>query len=326
MRNRVPHLVLVDDDEDIRHLNLRALETLGLGRVVGVESVTALLACLEASLLQGDPVDLILMDIVMPEIDGIEGCRRVHAQQAFRDIPIVMLTSLRDEDKLEEAFEAGAIDYILKPFSLVELRSRVRSALRLKEEMDRRREHEQELLELTRSLMELQAQSQRATYLDALTGMYNRRAFDKKLHDEWRNCYSLRKPLSLIMLDIDFFKRYNDVYGHPAGDRCLQTVASALPHPESGVFTARYGGEEFALILPELSLERAQLLAEEVRLRVENLKLSHLESDVATVVTASLGVASCVPGELADSVELIELADRALYIAKAQGRNRVVAS
>ncbi|HEY9841048.1 MAG TPA: diguanylate cyclase [Candidatus Obscuribacterales bacterium] len=322
-RSGLPHLVLVDDDDDIRQLNVCAIEGLDLGRVTGVDSVRALLAYLEQSLIKGDPVDLILMDIMMPEVNGIEGCQKVHELQAFRDIPIVMLTSMRDEDKLEQAFNAGATDYIIKPFSLVELRARVRSALRLKQEMDRRREHEHELLELTRSLIDRQAQSERTTYLDAVTGIYNRRAFDKKLHDEWLNCYSLHKPLAMILLDIDFFKRFNDCYGHPAGDRCLQAVASCLPQPETGIFSARYGGEEFALILPGYELEPARDLAEQTRRRVEKLEISHVESDASSYVTISLGIACGKPHELNNSTQLVEEADQAMYRAKAQGRNKV---
>lgn len=318
-----PHLVLVDDDDAIRQLNLCAIESLDLGYVASVGSVAELMTYLDLSLFRRHPVDLILMDIVMPEVDGIEGCRRVLAQQAFSEVPIVMLTSLRDDAKLEEAFNAGAIDYIIKPFSIVELRARLRSVLRLKQEMDRRRENEHELLELTQSLIQRQAQSERATYLDALTGSYNRRAFDKKLHDEWLNCYSLRKPLAIIMMDIDYFKRYNDAYGHQAGDQCLQAVAACLPSTETGVFAARYGGEEFAVILPGASLEEAQALAENIRLRVEELRMSHVESEISTWLTVSLGAASGFPGEISDSSQILRQADQALYRAKAQGRNQV---
>ena len=317
------HLVLVDDDDDIRRLNLATIEALELGRVMGVASVRDLLTYLEASLIKGDPVDLILMDIMMPEINGIEGCALVRSRQAFDGIPIVMLTSLQQDKKLEQAFDAGAIDYIIKPFSLIELRARVRSVLRLKEEIDRRIAHEQELLELTRSLIIQQAQSERASYLDALTGIYNRRAFDKKLHDAWLSCYSQRRPLALILFDIDYFKRYNDAYGHPAGDRALQAVAGCLPPPDAEIFAARYGGEEFALILPGATQAQARSRAESLRQAVEALQLSHVESDAAPVVTISLGVAAADPHELANSGELLELADQALYRAKADGRNRV---
>lgn len=318
-----PHLVLVDDDDAIRQLNLCAIESLDLGSVGSVASVAELMTYLELSWFRGQPVDLILMDIMMPEVDGIEGCRQVLAQQAFAEIPIVMLTSIRDDAKLEEAFNAGAIDYISKPFSIVELRARLRSVLRLKQEMDRRREHEQELLELTQSLIQRQAQSERATYLDSLTGSYNRRAFDKKLHDEWLNCYSLRKPLGIIMMDIDYFKRYNDAYGHQVGDQCLQAVAACLPGAESGLFSARYGGEEFAVILPGADLDEVKLIAEQIRIRVEELRLSHVESEVSPWVTVSLGAASGYPGEIADSSHILRQADQALYRAKAQGRNQV---
>lgn len=319
-----PHLILVDDDQNIRQLNACLIESLALGHVTEVDSVASLLTCLEDKRQQKIPIDLILMDIMMPECDGIEGCRRVHSQEAYQDIPIVMLTSLRDDSMLEAAFEAGAIDYISKPFSSVELRARLKSILRLKQEMDKRREHEQELMAMTQSLILQQAQFERATYMDALTGIYNRRAFDKKLQDDWLGCLNQDLPLSVVLLDIDYFKRYNDCYGHQAGDQCLKQVASCLPQPDTNKFAARYGGEEFALILPGCSLEQAVQEAEAIRQAVEYLRLSHVESEASSWVTVSLGVACGRPTQLANSSQLVLSADQALYQAKSQGRNCVV--
>lgn len=321
--SNIPHLVVVDDDFTTRILHTKALESLELGQVMGLDSVMALLDYLKQSLRQENPVDLILMDIMMPVHDGIEGCRMVREQEAFRDIPIMILTALRDDKYLEAAFEAGATDYLSKPINFTELKVRSRSLLRLKQEMDRRREKERELLELSKSLMQQQAQFERATYVDSLTGIYNRRAFDKKLEDEWSYCSTQSKPLALILLDIDFFKRYNDCYGHQQGDVCLRAVASCLPQPDTTIFAARYGGEEFALILPNFELKQAYDLAQSIRKSVEGLRLAHVESDVSPWVTISLGVASGLPEKITNSAELLLHADQALYQAKSAGRNAV---
>jgi diguanylate cyclase (GGDEF)-like protein len=273
-------------------------------------------------------IDLILMDIVMPEMDGIEACRLIKSFEYLRDIPVIMVTATMQMKELQMAFAAGAIDYITKPLNKVELLARVSSALKLKREIDNRKAREQELLKLTQRLEELNQMLQRLSSLDGLTGVANRRHFDLVLKQEWRRAIRDATPLSLILIDVDFFKAYNDTYGHQMGDECLKRVADSL----KGVLKrptdliARYGGEEFVVLLPKTDIEGASALAEEMRTAVEALRITHARSQVTDRVTISLGVATIVPNRDSSSTELITEADQALYGAKQGGRNRVKSS
>lgn len=318
------HLVLVEDEESLMMVNLWWIKDMGWPKVHGVASVAELMDYLTASLRQGEPVDLVLMDIVMPEVNGIEGTQLVRKQTAFADLPIIMLTSMKDKDILESAFAAGANDYVIKPFDETELRARIRSALRLKYEVEQRKQREAELMQLSQALISRQIHAESALYQDQLTGIHNRRAFDKKLQDEWIDCYIHQKPLCLIMLDVDHFKQYNDLYGHLVGDKCLQAIARALPESGAGAFSARFGGEEFVVLLPGADAHKGALAAEGIRRRIETLKVSELGEAFAHQLSASLGVASVKPGECPDSQLLLELADMAMYQAKEKGRNQVV--
>ncbi len=318
-QSEAAHVVLVEDEESLMTVNLWWVKEIGWKNIHGVYSVAELMEYLASSLRQGRPVDLILMDIVMPEMNGIEGTQLVRAQEAFSDTPIIMLTSMTDQDILESAFQAGANDYVIKPFNEIELRARMRSALRLKQETDRRKEREKDLLKLSQALIARQIHAEESLFQDTLTGIYNRRAFDKKLQDEWISCYIAQKPLALIMLDVDHFKQCNDQFGHLAGDECLKLIARALPGPETGFFSARYGGEEFVVIVPGESLQGVEQQAEAIRYQIE----SSQPDDQRIKLTASLGVASLMPGDYPDSSSLIAAADEALYRAKSAGRNCV---
>jgi diguanylate cyclase (GGDEF)-like protein len=163
-------------------------------------------------------------------------------------------------------------------------------------------------------------------FIDGLTGVANRRHFDNTLDLEWRRAMRSAKLLSLIMIDIDFFKNYNDLYGHLAGDSCLQKIAHTLKDSlrRAGNFVARYGGEEFMVILPDTHAEEAYLFAESLREKIENLNIEHKDSKVSKNVTVSLGVSTAVPKKDSEYDELISLVDKALYQAKQGGRNRVV--
>ncbi len=160
---------------------------------------------------------------------------------------------------------------------------------------------------------------------DGLTGIYNRRYFDETLAREWKRTMREKAPLSLIMLDIDYFKKYNDTYGHQAGDECLRqvatTISGALRRPADMV--ARYGGEEFVVVLPNLKLEDSAKFGETIRAKIEALKMEHKQSDANPFITVSLGIASVVPSSISSYEELVGAADKALYSAKNKGRNRV---
>ena len=270
-------------------------------------------------------IDLILMDIIMPDVDGIEACRNVKKREWLADVPVIMVTATTEKDNLQLAFSAGAMDFIKKPLDRVELLARVRSALRLKHETARRKARETELLEVTRQLQAANERLQNLSFLDGLTGIPNRRHFDLELLQESRRAKREKTPFSLIILDIDYFKAFNDTYGHLKGDDCLKTVASTLKKTlkRPGDFPARYGGEEFAVVLPNTDDVGAAIIAEELRASIERAGIAHINSLCADYVTVSLGVVTRFSEQAETPDNLILAADRALYRSKHEGRNRV---
>ncbi|OLN30582.1 diguanylate cyclase (GGDEF domain) with PAS/PAC sensor [Desulfovibrio sp. DV] len=260
-------------------------------------------------LVDESPPDLILLDIVMPDMDGYEVCRRLKARAATRNIPIIFLTAKGDVSDETMGLALGAVDYIVKPVSVPIVQARVRTHVELKRRGD--------LLE-TLSMR------------DGLTGIANRRRFDDCLGRAWRQSMRGATPLALIMADIDCFKAYNDTYGHMAGDECLKAVArtltGALKRP--GDLAARFGGEEFVMVLEDTDIGGALHLAETMRAAVEALGLEHAGSSVAQsptrVLTITLGAAAIVPTPAFTPEALLCLADRKLYEAKQAGRNRVL--
>jgi diguanylate cyclase (GGDEF)-like protein len=321
-------ILIVDDSPDSQLLIKSILEYAGYKDLLTANSALEAFKRLgmDSNATVSTDIDLILMDIVMPEMDGIEACRLIKSFEYLRDIPIIIVTATAKD--LQMAFAAGATDYITKPLNKVELLARVSSALRLKREIDNRKAREQELMKLTQQLEELNQMLQRLSSLDGLTGIANRRHFDLILKQEWRRALRDATPLSLILIDVDFFKAYNDTYGHQMGDDCLKRVANSL----KGVLKrptdliARYGGEEFVVLLPKTDVGGAIALAEEMRAGVEALGIAHARSQATDRVTISLGVATVTPNLDSSHAELIAEADHALYQAKQEGRNRVKSS
>lgn len=248
--------------------------------------------------------DLIVLDVMMPDMDGYEVCLDLKNTEETKDIPVIFLTAKGEIDYEERGLNLGAMDYITKPFSPLIVRARVRNHIALKQKTD--------LLESLASL-------------DGLTGIPNRRRFDETLETEWKRALRGGTTLAIIMADIDFFKAYNDHYGHGAGDQCLKTVAQAL----SGALgrpsdvLARYGGEEFAAVIPDTGGPGARQLAEHCCASVTALGLPHGFSGAAAHVTISAGYAALQPAPGQAPKELLEMADKMLYQAKEQGRNRV---
>jgi diguanylate cyclase (GGDEF)-like protein len=248
--------------------------------------------------------DMILLDIMMPDMDGFEVCRVLKGDPVTREIPVIFITAMNQQENETIGLELGAADYITKPFNPDIVRLRVRNHLELKSQRD--------LLE-------------RLSFQDGLTGIQNRRAFDERYEREWRRAFRNRSEISIIMCDIDYFKAFNDSYGHLAGDDCLRKVAilfdSMLERPADIV--ARYGGEEFICLLPETDYPGAFSIAEKLRESVASMGIAHGYSPVSTTLTVSLGVATMIPQERTMPDHLISKADKQLYLAKQGGRNRV---
>jgi diguanylate cyclase (GGDEF)-like protein len=251
--------------------------------------------------------DLILLDVIMPDMDGYEVCRFMKADPVLRDIPIIFITAMNQQEDEAIGLELGAVDYITKPFNPTIVRLRIRNQIELKRQRD--------------LLTQL-------SHLDGLTGIPNRRSLDETLIREWRRGSRSTKPLSLMMIDIDHFKAYNDSCGHLAGDDCLWAVAQALKTPleRAADFVGRYGGEEFLGILPETDEEGALMVARELLERVASLNIPHPASPLGEKVTISIGIATATIQHEKQSTCLLQEADNALYRAKQEGRNRIVAA
>ena len=249
--------------------------------------------------------DLILLDVMMPEMGGHAVCQRLKADPLTRHIPVIFVTAAR-QDAADEALalDLGAVDFILKPFHVRVVRARVRNHLALKYQADALRE---------------------LALVDGLTGVGNRRQFDFVLDAEWRRSQRSGQTLSLLLIDVDHFKKYNDRHGHPAGDACLRAIASVLEASvtRSHDLVARYGGEEFVCVLPDTPLAGAAVIATKMQTAVRALGIEHGNSDVCGVVTISLGVASAQPGRSDLAAALVTCADGQLYLAKRSGRGRV---
>lgn len=270
--------------------------------------------------------DLILMDVVMPNMNGIDAVKTLKTMEQLEDVPILMVSAQDEEENVERAFEAGATDFINKPIKRIELRARIRAALRLREEMRRRKEHQEQLAMLNASLEAANRQLLKLSNTDGLTGIPNRRYFDQALQTEWQRAQRSRGNLSCVMADIDFFKAYNDYYGHLEGDSCLRQVADVIAKSlrRPADHAARYGGEEFVALLPDTDETGALEVAGNIQRRLEELGIPHLKSSVKSTVTVSMGIATVVPGKQYNPASLVDAADQALYQAKNSGRNRIM--
>ncbi len=321
----LPRLLIVDDDP----ASLRLLNAI-LEGVAKIHFATSGEEALR-QVARHEP-DLILLDVDMPGLGGHATCAALKADPASAELPVIFVTSCADTASETQALALGAVDFIHKPVNAPVVLARVKTQLALKQKSD---------------------QLRRLTMMDALTGIANRRAFDDSLHLEWQRVLRHGEPLSLLMIDIDYFKRYNDAHGHPVGDTCLRQVAMAIADmaKRAGDLAARYGGEEFAVILPHTGLQDARTIAERMCACVRELAMVHGDSPVAPHVTISVGVASMTTagdaerlaeaGSEPDSATgsstscmligparaapetLLGLADQALYMAKHQGRDRV---
>jgi diguanylate cyclase (GGDEF)-like protein len=288
--------ILIVDDERINISLLNALLKTDYKIMVATNGEQALKAAASCR------PDLILLDIVMPGIDGYEVCRQLKAMKETQRIPIIFITAMGNAESETRGFELGAVDYISKPFNSSVVKARVGVHMQLKRKSD--------LLE-------------KLVSIDALTEIPNRRAFDQKREQEWARCQRAGLPLSIVMIDIDLFKQFNDNYGHSAGDECLTRVARALNGciQRPGDFVARYGGEEFSAILADTDTEGAMRIAERFHAALSALQIPHAFSAAAPHVSISIGIATTIPLPYLMPEMLSEAADKMLYSAKSDGRN-----
>ena len=306
-------ILLVDDDIGAIRLMERILADVGTLRFATNGKDALRLA-------QEDPPDLILLDAEMPGMSGFELLEAIRADWSLSEVPVLVVTSHSEAEFEVSALQLGASDFITKPYRPPAVMARVKTQLRIKQLSDELR---------------------RAATTDDLTGLANRRHFDEYLAREWRRAGRAGDPMSLLMIDVDHFKLFNDHYGHPRGDVCLRQVAEVLAGAchRPADFVARYGGEEFVILLPQTPRAGAELLAARVLDSMQAVAMAHAHSPTATHVTLSIGVASIdsvhaqrrfgeadgasrSDGLRMDTARLIRAADQALYLAKGAGRAR----
>lgn len=248
--------------------------------------------------------DLILLDVLMPNMNGYDVIKVLKNEPLTKDIPVIFITALDNVENEIKGLEAGAVDYITKPVVGAILKARVNTHVELKKQRD-----------FLRNL----------STIDGLTGISNRRMLDEYIEKYYRLGMRKKSPLSILMLDIDYFKFYNDFYGHIKGDECLKSIASILKDSLKRGYdlAARYGGEEFCCVLPETGLEDAIVVAKRIQKNLKEKNMEHLASPVVKHVTLSIGIYSNIPNEEAGQDKFIKKADEALYMAKNNGRNRI---
>ena len=249
--------------------------------------------------------DIVLLDIEMPMLNGFDVCAHLKKDSDTEDVAVIFVSGHFDEDKEVKGFQLGAVDFIHKPINPVITKARIKNQMMAKSQTD-----------LLRSI----------ALLDGLTGVANRRKFDQVLPVTWLQCAREKQPLTIILLDIDFFKHFNDTYGHTEGDTCLRVVAQKIQDTVNRPYdlVARYGGEEFICVLPNTDVIGGTYVAQQIVDSIVSMKIAHINSPISSYVTVTAGVSTIVPMYDMPNKILVEAADKQLYLAKDRGRNRVL--
>jgi two-component system cell cycle response regulator len=287
-------VLVIEDHPDQRELLMIVLQKEGYRVIAAANGVEAL------EKLEKEPVQIVLSDIMMPKMNGFELINKIRGNPAFKNIYLILITARIQEGDRVRGLDLGADDYITKPFSFSELLARVRVGSRV---------------------VQYQRHLEYQTLIDALTGLFNRRAFEKKIEEEFERAKRYHHPLSLLIADIDNFKTINDTYGHHAGDHVLKRIAEALrDKSRRSDFASRYGGEEFVLILPETDLENALQAAKKMVTEIKGQSFGTATRPFS--LTISVGISSTSNKDYSEWEEMLQDADQALYLAKNKGKNR----
>jgi len=317
--------ILIVDDLKENHLVMESvLSDPELDIIKAMSGEEALSLCIEHEFA------VIFMDVQMPGMDGFEAAEILRSIEKTKNIPIIFVTAISKEQKsIFKGYEVGAVDYLPKPIDPIVLRSKARI---FKEMYLQRKTIEKQVMELEERLNELIKVNQEKDSLeslslqDGLTNIYNRRGLDKFFSMHWNNCLRYRLPYSVMMIDIDEFKNYNDNYGHLQGDEVIKSVASAMEKSlfRSEDLVGRYGGEEFLVVMPNVDIQGAEVVAERIMDEIRSLDIKHEFASGRGRVTVSIGVATLTPKPDIKPQELIDLADQKMYNAKRNGRNQFV--
>ncbi|MBE9503404.1 MAG: diguanylate cyclase [Proteobacteria bacterium] len=325
-------ILIIDDEEDIRALLVKHLKKAGYADIVSVDSAKKGFKCMgidedsTKSVSKNNGFDLILIDVAMPQIDGIEACSRILSYDHLKDIPIIMISSMKETKLLDIAFKSGAIDYITKPIDKVDLLARTRSALRIKKRIDAGKKKTAKLQRRVDKLEKENKTFEEQSFIDSVTGAASRYQFNDYFRRECKRASRAKEPLSFLLAEIDSFKNLLDTFGSQAeGDilkKVIHCINKNLKRP--GDFVACYDRTKLAILLTNSSKKGALQIAKTLRSSVEKIKISKPKSNISSRVTISMGVTSIEPGDHPVPYKLFSAADKALTKAQNEGVNSVI--
>lgn len=329
MEKSLMSILIVEDQEAVAASLAAVLETEGYEKISSVSSAEELLGSLGvgADDVEVRDIDIILMDIGLPGMDGIEACRKIKALKPYEDLPIVMVTAKDEPEALSFAFRAGAVDYIVKPVKKLELIARVGSILKLKHEMDRRKLWEKKLLEATVQLNEAKQVIESLSCKNDSTCISDSRGFNEMFRNEWELATQKESPISLLMINVGCCKDTQEKCEGECAKKCMAMVTEALcnamKRKRPGDFITRYGCDDYAVVLPTTDVSGALTVAERIKSHLGALDISVKNMSTANKLSVSVGVASSMPSKTSSTKILIAAADEALYFAKKEGGNRI---